>query len=217
MTLIVAMVGTDGIVAAADRKHLAVSEHSTSSSEGTKGFVGKSGRVLSLAAEQDIALAVAREIAKQLDGAVLTQDERVAALDRIGNEKAKLFEGEAIHGYFHGTALTIFADDTKQIYRTQIRRDGAITMPYNGKQVAGSTANPALFFMEKLYSQRPVKDLTLLAAHTVLTAHQFDERSIEGLDLWLCRESGIEQVATESLVARSEQINGAISALVFES
>jgi hypothetical protein len=74
----------------------------------------------------------------------------------------------------------------------------------SAKCFTGDVSNQAVYFAERHFQKLPIKDLTLLAAHSVIMASKFSS-GVGGLQIALCRESGFSILSDEEIADLRER------------
>jgi len=205
MTLQVALVGKDGIVVASDKKHADTSSGKRRTFSARKFRLADDKSMAVFYAKSGMATVAARRILKELQQ---PKDLR-AELERIGED------------VINGDELKL---DSEVVFVTS-RIPGSIFHLHMGNNVAqcdivkdkvvftGDGANAALFFTERYYQKRPIRELALLAAHTVLVGGRLNPGGISGLDIVFCEPSGITSLSEKSVAAlraKSEELDGSL-------
>jgi hypothetical protein len=218
VTLQVALVGTDGIVLASDKKTVYLDDVTTTSM--TSKILVDDSRTLALAyAGHEISQLVARRVL-----------EKPSALESKGPliEVEKL--AEAIYKeqitedspYFRTDSqlLIVQRKDLSRFHVLRMDRKKWLAELRDTREVTGHATNTACFFTERYYRKAPVAALKLLVAHTIITAGKISPSGIEGLEILVCTPEKFEFLTPEEISAlekRSQDIEGQLSHLLAPS
>jgi hypothetical protein len=218
VTLQVALIGTDGILLASDRKTVVRGN----------GLVDQSflsSKIL-IDSAQGIAIAHSgNQISHQVAELILSDPAPVS--EKLSTPKLQSFATEVWNRDesrpfdWHGELLIICKNNLDRIIKVSLgplllgkniegaRAERALSYD---KICAGHASNPAIFFSEHYYPnvKKRVSQLVFLAAHLILTGSRINPNGIEGLEIVKCTSSGFERLA-ESLVAelvgRSDELD----------
>jgi hypothetical protein len=86
------------------------------------------------------------------------------------------------------------------------------------KKMAGYTGNSAVFFTQRYYERRPVRELLPLAAQLIVSGGKLVPEGIDGLEIVLCDANGIHRLSddeTEQLRFRAELLDESIRESLF--
>jgi 20S proteasome alpha/beta subunit len=190
MTLLVGLVGRDGIVLAADTILLEPRLNSDDIDEridGRKIVCLEKHGIAYAAAGDRLAQSVGKELEKDLDDKKFKFDAICGCLASIANR--------TITEEFNRTAQITFADrkllvvfcgnqvSESQLWRVDIKAsNGSEADPIYGRETAGARGNAARFFQCYFEPNLPVKNLKSLAAQIILAGHSWSP-DIDGLDM----------------------------------
>lgn len=186
MTMLIGMVGADGVIIASDTRWVDQTgvRHTFEASkvvfDSARGIaVGCSGSYL-------VSLAVADRIVA--DFVQTDSDLPRISIQKIANEvwnKTSRHPSESIH-----CLIALNMRDAVRLFSHQPGPDGLVCENVFDKMCAGDLSNAALLFHEAYYTQRPIEELKLLAAHIVLSAAKRNPIGVDGLEILLCGASG---------------------------
>jgi hypothetical protein len=226
MTIVVGMVGSDGIVLAADRRMVRparhVEEYNDTSSICKITHLARHA-VAYAAAGDYIAWRAGRLLSQALDEDQFDFTRIPRSLESIGSEAFK-YERRAIeetYTYKQGRSpllaqtrdslprglLIVFHGGqvpNRQLWGLNLQPTTSFAQSLT-KAVYGAIGNPARFFGEYFIEQTPIAKLQFLAAHTVLTAHRFDSLMIGGLQVALFNENGYRLLDPEGISELQKQ------------
>jgi len=212
MTMQIAMIGTDGIVVASDRKWGGDTGGSRETHLASKIKMDTQRGIAVACAESEVSLNIANAILEKL-----TEEMRSAlpepAIERIAKE--------VMHGFDHDRilrpqshCLIVLNKPSRRIFSLKVGPDGETCTEFFDKRRAGDPGNPAMFFAQAYYAPRPIKKLAFLGAHIVLTAAQFNNDGIGGLEILLCDKRGFRMLSSDEikeLKKRSSTLHKTIS------
>jgi hypothetical protein len=234
MTILVGLVGSDGIVLAADSRmvrpalhvgeaddissiwkitHLA--QHSVAYAAAGDYVAWRAGRVLSQTLDEnrfDFA-----HIGTSLEdiGSKAFKHERTAIKETYADEQdrfalLKQIDESVPRGLlvvFHGSQV-----QARQLWGLNLQPTTSFAHRLN-KAIYGAIGNLARFFGDYYDVETPIAKLQFLAAHTVLTAHRLDSVMIEGLQIALFDGDGYRLLGPgeiSGLRQRSEALDASI-------
>jgi hypothetical protein len=194
MTLQVALVATDGIVLASDRKVNILNQNFNSTALRSKFYIDHDRKIAACWSGEQFPYPVLRTAAQEI-------------LNRRG-----------IHGeeYASAEVVVVTIQDEPKAYEINATKERCDCMP-QPKIVKGHIANPALFFTERFYETLPMSALLPLAVHTIMAAGRVNPRGIEGLEVIRCTRDGFEPLSNDEiagLVKWSEKLDKRIKRLV---
>ncbi len=176
----------------------------------------------------------------------LLEQEISSGLDNLKYTEAKTFLQRAAHAAISKASAIRATDPGRQFYsctllitapthsgRMALWKVQASAPPLGGPQVtfeeildrslAGDQSTSAVFFTERYFPRNqtlPIRNLIPLAAHTVLLAGKLNPVGIGGLEMALCRPSGVERVTEaelEQIILSSESLDRDIGSRLFPS
>jgi hypothetical protein len=236
MTILVGMIGSDGIVLAADQ--LMVRPATNVKEYDDRGRVRKieylQGHGVAYAGVGDqytrrveSALSI-RLDEGQFDFENIRRSLERTADDTIKDERAKneqAYSPQEDPGIpdlprdllvvFHGPQV-----DQRQMWSLAIDPVRSTASRVEGCCIRGAIGNLARFFGEYYETNIPVATLKRLAAHIVLSAQRFESGMIGGLDVSLFDDAGfhrLDEEAKESLRARYRELNDLVRTQLFEA
>jgi hypothetical protein len=186
MTLHVALVGTDGIVLASDKKIGIRNTNPFRSFEASKLCLDfERGRVACWAGD-DPAITAAKNI--------LASDSDEPTHLQLEMESVFKDAEQTINGFgLNGEVILLTTKNPKKIEYFQRRNKACSTYTSTNKMLSGDNTNPATSFIELFYRENlTVKELIPLAAHTVLTAGRHSPAGIGGLEIIVCTAEKLE-------------------------
>jgi hypothetical protein len=222
MTLLVGMIGTDGIVFAADELLVGEAQHGTRYDD--RVFIQKiqhlqAHRVVFAGVGDDTTRRVEDRLLSVLDeGFDFTNVKR--SLERITKdalkavrEKAELDYPDAedrravLNEHLPRAILIVFYGDQlpeRQLWSVFISDPPAV-FQITGYRVSGGLGNIGRFFADYYQSGTPVSSLKRMAAYTVLAGKRFDSAMIGGLQLAVIDGGGLHYAdETERTALREE-------------
>jgi len=221
MTLQVALVGTDGIVLASDRKTV-ISGNVNQSSDRSKILFDPG---------QEIAIAHSHcEISKKVARLILSSNAPMK--ERLSAQKLRSFASEAWDQEawksldMHGELIIVSKADLGQILYVNLKpfvsantlvldADREVT---RDKICAGDSLNSAIFFSERYHEQKPIAELVFLAAHVIRSGHRLNSGGIDGLEVVKCTSKGFDRLSESSiqeLIKRSDGLDKRIKRAIF--
>jgi hypothetical protein len=205
MTMQIAMVGTDGVVLASDTKwsERHIRPH-------LKRLIQQSfGRSkIMINYERRIAVSFARNMESSARAAAnIIQEIRDEEWD---NPKQRI-EAIAIKAmnslsYNIRDVNCLIVSPALRLFRLDMQTDlskGPDSMPECWEQTdracAGDDINPAVFWAERYYRRMPLRKLVPLAAHLICEAGELSPDRVKGLEIILCKKSGIRHLSIDSV------------------
>ncbi len=221
MTMQVGMVGTDGVLIASDTLLMDKPERASANEEQSlvrdtsnesKIIINyKKGIAISCARTMRSARRVARNIISGLTDDQLANPRE--PIEKIGAEVLKLLglDGEKrdvqcliiIQGATTGLYFFEFGEVDGELGPEL----GPICKKVIKHKVAGDQLNPAVFWKNRYYERKPIRELIPLAAHLVVSASKLNGGSIDGLEIVLCDDDGIHYMSEESTRKLEAQAN----------
>jgi hypothetical protein len=62
-----------------------------------------------------------------------------------------------------------------------------------------------VYFVQRYYKNRPIKELAIIAAHAVLLGERMNSGSVGGIDVLLCQHNGFHLLSDDSIAALKTQ------------
>jgi hypothetical protein len=219
MTILVGMVGSDGIVLAADRRMVQPAQHENEFDdyEGILKIVNLKKHKVAYAGVGDyITRAVADDFKAKLDKNAFdledTEPLLIVARSAVEHEKKKV--GPAFEEGLDRSLLIVFYGKFQpQLWRFRISPPNPTMVPIKTMTITGAFGNRARFFDRYFRQSIPINKLTFLASHIVLTAGQMDTAMIDGLDVALFNKAGF-RLLDESQMAPLHERSGQLDALI---
>jgi hypothetical protein len=193
MTILVGMVGSDGIILAADQCRMRPAQNEAEFDDRMLGrkitHVAKH-KVAYAVAGDDLTDKVAHGLIEALDGGTLELSEYMEqSLEKVIDQKiAELQKDrktwEEIYKQFtERTLLVVFYGmQEPQLWRLRVQAPSSAKR-VDGMTIAGALGNSARFFNYYFQSHVPIRRLLPLASHAVLMGCRIDSLMIEGLDI----------------------------------
>jgi hypothetical protein len=213
VTLQVALIGTDGIVLASDRRAVDSFHQIQTTSLTTKTII-----------RPDYKMAVAFSGNLKLSGAVagkvidsefiIDPEKQRREIEDLAREVCERDEDYRDSSQ-DGEVLIVSVYGSRALHTLQLNPKYPKLSQIFDKTVAGLMANTACFFAERYYRNSLVDDLVFLAAHTILQASKLDEKRIKGLEIITCTDNRIRRLPEDriaNLTARSEALDAKIQA-----
>ena len=185
--MIVGVVGSDGIVLAADQRAIAPApgEGLMDDTYGIRKIVDLPEHRTAYACAGDFVTAeVGKALARQLRtqvGFVMTADSLEDLAKQTCAEAERDYPGQI--GEAHRMMLVVAYNGDARLWRIDVRGRGSSALNVRTIAVAGALGNAARFFAGYHQSGRTTDELTFLAAHTVLTGGRIDPNYVHGLDV----------------------------------
>jgi hypothetical protein len=197
MTLQVALVGTDGIVVASDKKVNLLNQNFNTTAIRSKILINSDRKIAACwSGEQSPSYSLAEHIVLKMNDADLQFPYH--PLRMASNE---ILSRRGIHGEEYGSAevVVITIQNEPKAYEITAARDRCDCFEAPDKIVKGHIANPALFFTERFYERLPISALLPLAAHAIVTAGKINPRGIEGLEIIRCTNDGFNPLSNSEI------------------
>ncbi len=158
MTLQVALVGTDGIVLASDRKNIqpaSTQAKGRQSSITTKIAINKANKIAVAWAGHEVAEIIGKEIL--LHSQDSDWEYPLSGIQSIGEAvyqktKTNFPQGDRIEG----EVIVVLAGVLSKFYAVRISPDLCTCNPYFDKRVTGDMDNPAIYFTEAYYQKTSI-------------------------------------------------------------
>ena len=226
MTLQVGLVGHDGFVIASDTKAVTGGD-STAGGPSTMRRTGATRKILvsdsgnlvcAFSGNQTIPL-----VARQLLG--LLNDHLGADVEKCLLEKTEQILDAIGAGRLGLSGVLILAvPGIPKLWEITFAYQMGQTFlnTVSNRATGGDRGNPAVFFLERYQdgtTNRSVKELTVLAAHTVLEGHVLNPTTVDGLDVLVSENGGkprfLGEDELQSLRDRSEALHATFKTALF--
>jgi hypothetical protein len=204
VTLQIAAICDDGWVLASDRREQ-LFRHSSMTKKIFTDFNAKityatfgTAEVAKLAAQELLNdLVTGRSV---LTGDLPTGQWLEALANRAWQNANALFASQSINSDPLVQGLTIFFHDRPQeFWIMQLGRQSMVKAFFD-KRPRGDFTNPATFFLERYYaSNLSAEELTLLAAHVICLAAEFNRSGVAGLDITVCKNGRVRELTAPEL------------------
>ena len=208
MTILVGIIGSDGMILAADQCMVTQAQKETDFDDraGIRKIVNLENCKIAYAGVGDGATAA---VGKKLSAMVAAEKFAFDSIAMSLEEVARVAITEEIeklpspYSFDYGlprSLLIVFYGpqvSEPQMWFLRIEHGHYHATPIGGITINGAIGNAARFFGRYFHAFRPVATLKLLAAHIVLTAHYFDSLMIDGLDVAVFDSQGFCLVSEE--------------------
>ena len=226
MTILVGMVGSDGIVLAADRRMTQNSqtEKELDDHESIRKIINLAKHRIAYARVGDyVTKEVASKFSEELDLENFDFAHWQPALKRIAATTVKEAAAKAPPYEFdfqmERSLLIVFygnqLGESPQLWRFRISPPDPEAEPIHGIAIKGAIGNSARFFEYYFQYGMPIRRLLPLASHVVLMAGRLDWTMIEGLDIALFDSAGFH-LLNESQIAPLREGSNKLDALIRE-
>jgi len=222
MTFQVGIVGSDGVLLASDRSHLsfapgqgsARTSYSASKihTEGCIAYCTSGGEYSAFAAKRIIHYLSTDRGVEQMRKAL--EDAGWEALQLC----LKSLGQEVMEFRRHGSVLAVnISSSPVSLWHMDVAFVGREAIQIEDCKYGGDMGNAAVFFTERYRSGKtlvPIKNLRLMAAHTILMASKLNPTAVSGLEILECRADGFERVSDNEiakLMSMSERLDTEIS------
>ena len=198
MTMQIGMVGTDGILLAGDTRWT-----HTPPQYGSGGRHGSNASKIIISEELCMAISCARamelscKIANRMIGRF--EDKDLVSPTSPIREIAENAMDEVRGNRTDAQCLIAFMRPVLSLYFLHVGGGAIECHQITTKEFAGDDSNPSVFWSERYYKARPLKELIPLAAHMIVSARHFNTAAIDGLEIVLCDSSGIRRLPEESI------------------
>jgi hypothetical protein len=227
MTILVGLVGSDGIVLAADSRMVGpaqhvgecdgissiwkitdLAQHSVAYAAAGDRVAWRAGRVLSETLDENQFDFARIQTSLENIGSKAFRHERAAIEETYTDEQDRrafltpIIDESVPRGLlvvFHGSQVR-----ARQLWGLNLQPRTSFAQRLN-KAIYGAIGNLARFFGEYFTEQTPIAKLQLLAAHTVLTAHRLNSMMIEGLQIALFDGNGYRLIGHEEISELRQQ------------
>ena len=202
MTMQVAMVGTDGIVLASDTKWA----YTAHGSDNNSVRHTQMGSKIKINRDRNVAISFARnmetsgEIADAIISGLTDADwewpvmpiETVAqrVVDTKPRKDAQCIIASSRSGF------RLFQCDVALVNGEP---DRAICREISDRAIVGDNSNAAVFWSERYWARKPIRQLIPLAAHLIISAGELNSGAIGGLEIVVCDSGGLRHLSTESI------------------
>lgn len=199
MTMQTGMVGEDGILIAGDTKVMNTYRGVRQSSTTSKVKIShKRGMVIASARNLENSNRIADDIIDLLKPEELEWP--ILPIEQIARNVLSL-PGATERD--DAQCLIVLAQPKLRLFFLQVgtvnKQRGPICQEIRDKVVAGDDTNAAVFWSEKYYERKPIRDLIPLAGHLVVSAGDLNPTAISGLEVVLCEPSGIHRLSDSSI------------------
>lgn len=227
MTILVGMVGSDGIILAADQCRHAdpQSENEIYDRMGSPKITHLPKHSVAYAvAGDDLTDRLGMELSAVLDSKGLDDPSSIESLlcSLQAAADAKLqaeFPGRSWPDCRRSLLILFYGTPEPQLWSLKLNMGFPSAKRVSGMAIGGATANSARFFECYFQANKPIKKLLPLASHIVLTAGRLDPLTIDGLDVALLND-GVYRLLNESekdrLRERSRRLDLLIRQQLFE-
>jgi hypothetical protein len=225
MTMLVGMIGSDGILLGADARRVAFAAKETELDDvmGSRKITPSSKHKLAYAVAGDrLTYGIAEAVVTKIDiGAFYFQDIE-KSLQSVATDTLKAIEGshpERITAEHRCILIAFYGSqvEERQLWSLKIGCP-SIARRVTGMALGGGLSNTARFFYQYFESNKPLASLMLLAAHLILMAARVDSLMVNGLDIFLIEDSGchfIDEVEKSALRERSTVLHTLIGEQLF--
>jgi len=214
MTLQVVLTGTDGIILASDKKVNVLNQNFNSTAMRSKILIDDTRKIAACwSGEQWPSYSLADHIVRNM-----TDPDFQHPYNSLRTTALEIVNRRGIHGEEYASAeiVVVTIQDEPKAYEITASKDKCDCW-LSTKSIRGHIANPAIFFTEKYYEQRPIVQLLPLAAHVIVNAGRINPRGIEGLEIVRCTKGGFDPLKAEEiaeLVDWSDKVDDEIKRLV---
>jgi 20S proteasome alpha/beta subunit len=203
MTLQVALVGSDGIVLASDKKTVVMNNIMTTGVT-SKILVDDSSGIAIAYAGHEISQYIARRILREPSvleskGSHLIEVEKLA--ETVYKEQEEQITEDNRHSRIDSWLFMVQRKDLSRFHVLHMDRTKSLSEPRYNMGIIGHATNTACFFAERYYRKAPVDALKLLAAHTILTAGRINPLGIEDLEMLVCTPEKFGSVTLQEISA----------------
>jgi hypothetical protein len=198
MTLQFGLVGTDGIVLASDRRLTDQGHKTRTSSDDCKFRLNERRTIATAWALKDTGLIVERAIRAQM------VDDCHDPKQTLEDIAEKIWDN--VNAKNSAQLLVVLQKPRLRLFSIRLN-DFVVVHECMSKITTGDEQNPAVYFVERYYQKRPVKELAVLAAQAVLMAPGLNSGSVgDGLDILLCQQEGFLRMSEGSNAALVSQV-----------
>ena len=217
MTMQVGMVGTDGVLIASDTLLMDKPERASAKEEESRVRDTSNASKITINYKRGIAISCARTMssARRVASNIISKlrDEQLAnprePIEKIGSE---VLESLGLDGEQRDAqCLIIIQGATPGLYFFEFGDVNGLVGPICTRVIkhkaAGDQINPAVFWKNRYYERKPVRQLIPLAAHLVVSASKLNSGSIDGLEIVFCDADGLHRIDEESVRKLEAQAN----------
>jgi hypothetical protein len=212
LTFQVGMVGSDGILLASDLKRTHVGMlrgiYRTSSNQQK---IHIEGHVAYCSSGDDLAEVAAQTFCAQAASGFVGDSEIHRRLVASAQEALTKEKGAKPNGLLSrrgGSVLFALrtADGRFQLWCLDVIGLAPTAQRVLNRIINGDWGNAAGFFIERYFPERrrPIQELRLLAAHTVLVAGRLNPAGVGGLEIVRCSSAGFEKLGEDEIAALTE-------------
>jgi hypothetical protein len=200
MTMQVGMIGTDGILLASDTRWMSTGEVRQTSSSSKIRFNDKHTVAISCARNMENALRIANGITDQIKS---DEDWQFPIL-KIEDIAREILDERGDPERNDAQCLIVSLRPVLQLFCLEVATvNRQVGKPYcrkiNDKAVVGDRVNAAIFWTERYYAAKPIRNLIPLAAHLIVSAGKLNPAGIGGLEIVLCDASGFHRLSDASI------------------
>lgn len=223
MTLIAGVVGSDGIVLAADQRAIAPSQSESEMDDtyGMRKIIDLPGHRVAYACVGDVLTA---SVGEALEESIKSSDRAFVADATHLQGLAKKVWAEMQRGYqvnaINRLMLIVDYREEPQLWRLNILGPNSHAVEVRTIAVAGSLGNTARFFTNYYEPGRTAAELSFLAAHIVLAGGRIEPLYVDGLDVAIFSAGGCDFLKKERLAEirkRSIALDGMIRGQLYAS
>jgi hypothetical protein len=125
-------------------------------------------------------------------------------------QEAKTKYGNPVMGP-DGTLTILFLKPKAELWTLHLARCNIIGPRLDPPCAVAGAGNWAMFLPCRYYEPRPLADLKLLAAHTILTGNYFNPTGVAGLQLWSAKHGEEPEEADEAEIRDLEKRSALLS------
>jgi hypothetical protein len=192
MTIQFGLVGTDGIALVGDRRIYDDSGTTRTTFNGSKFRVNERQTIATAWARKGTGILVARAICKEMTDDCSAPE---FALEEIAT---RVWDGLGLDQKSESHLLVVVSKPTMKLFNIRMTNGGCVVNKVHDRATGGDELNPAVYFVERHYRERPVRELATIAAHAVLLAAKFNSAAINGLEILLCQADGLHQLSMDA-------------------
>ena len=207
MTMIVGLVGTDGIVLAADRdrRKLAEKDGELDEVSGIKKIINLPdyGVAYAFAGDGEV-LQACRALEQSLRDGIFNLNNAAASLGELARDFAQRYTGSIPSP--RSILIAIYDNVRVDLWCVRLEINSMSTIErVVSREVCGAKGNSARYILDAYFEHdMPIEQLKRIAAHTVLSGYKVD-RFINGLDVAVITCSGYQEVPAEERLLYRKQ------------
>jgi hypothetical protein len=229
MTLQVALAGRDGFVIASDTKAISGTGASAFPGAGTRNIrrsssvrkilVAVNGGLVCAFSGDELSMAIAQKLVDSCPGQFNTDAEVREHLQRSAVFAQEL--GLNPDKQLIIAAIPNAAPPVSKLWRVYFV-PGPTVMAVRNRVVGGDESNSAIYIVERYHNVTcSVKELQVLAAHTIREGHYLNAITVDGLDVLVAKDGTaprfLEEIELADLAKRSDSIHDEVSRLFVPS